>query len=67
MDTSHHQAKHGFGIDKDKVVSELRNTADLIEKGEIIVKELSYTLKSAEDNYRSDILTFTFVSPVDKL
>lgn len=66
MDASHHQAKYGFGLDRDKVVAELRNTADLIEKGEIVVKELAYTQKAVEDDFRSDILQLTFVAPVEK-
>lgn len=62
MDVSHKQANFGFGIDKEKVVSALRHTADRIEQGHTIVQGLSYTLQSTEDDFRKDIVQLTLVS-----
>lgn len=63
MDVSNKQAKYGFGIDKDKVVAELRHTADMIEQGHVVVQGVSYTLQSIEDDFRKDIVQLTLVSP----
>lgn len=66
MDVSNHQAKYGFGIDREKVVAQLRHTADMIEQGHIVVKEVAYTLKAVDDDFRSDVVSLVLVSPVGK-